>query len=108
MSKLVPADAKFREDVLANTNILSADYTPKQRAVLRIGVAVDTSGVFRIREDNGSENHLLDLNDGVALKTNKAYTFAWPVRPGLTYNFQLSVGAKVLNLSVEEAQGSMI
>jgi hypothetical protein len=95
--------AVFNTRVQAATNFFTADLTPSYTpCIFRIYITVDTGGVLSIRRTNGGTTVAENLNGGLALSANCAYMWDIVVDQGDTINFQTTVTATVLKLSVDE------
>jgi len=75
--------------VMANTNILAADYTADGNKSSLLMVLTDTSSVLSLLVDGVSGT----LNSGIALDAGKWYAFEIPITYQSTYNLQSSVSA---------------
>lgn len=91
---------------LAATDILGAALTPTNTPCLfRVMVSFDTAGVFSAIITNaggGGGAMQVNLNSGANLVANALYSFDHLVHLGDTVNYQISVGAQLLVLRVQE------
>lgn len=88
---------------------LITPFTPKEGAsVLRITVALGTSGVLYLRTTDGTTVYNLSLNGGTALTADALYTFTVGCRNSLTYTLRLGTDGVVKYLMVEEVGGGVI
>lgn len=85
----------------ANTDIISSDLSPKVSGAFRITVAVSTSTVFDVKVTDGTDTHVISLNDGVALTANALYTFSFGVSDALDYNFRVKTDSVIEVLQVD-------
>lgn len=75
----------------ADTDILSADITPKQGCVLaRIGVAFGHSAKLNLMGTDGTTTYAWALNGGSNLAADTIYKFEFATDPALSYNLQIS------------------
>jgi hypothetical protein len=112
LTKLIPiAKAAIFNAALpaAETAWLGADIVPTNSpSYLRVHVAVAVAGVLRIARTVGGVTVVEDLNAGVALVANSAYSFVAEWRTGDSINFRYSAtGANILVFRANEIGGAI-
>lgn len=83
------ANNQTNKSAIANTNILTSNYTPSAYQNSKLVVGASASGVLSIVIDGVA----LTLNSGVVLVAGAAYSFDIPLLAGSTYNLKYSVNA---------------
>lgn len=99
----------FNQAVTANTNFLGTVAGNKLKAlnapcIFRINIVLSTSGVFSVQRTMPTSSTAVvgNLNQGVALAANAEYMFDILVDEGESIDFQTTVSATILKLSVVE------
>ena len=87
----------------ADTNILSANITPKPITVLsRIGVAFGHSAKLNLMGTDGTTTYAWALNEGSNLAADTLYKFEFTTDPSLSYNLQISHNGVVEQLTWDD------
>lgn len=101
--KPIPKASLFNVAIAANTNFLAKSISPTNTpCIFRIYVALDTAGVFSVQRTSAATTITENMNQGIALAANSAYIFDILVDEDETVNFQTTVAATILKLSVAE------
>lgn len=106
----VPMLSITNQSIGANTMFIATDLTkqtpliPKKTpCIFRIYVCLDTAGIFSIqRYDPSRTISIENMNSGTALTASAGYMFDVLVDQGEKIDFQTTVAAKILKLSVVE------
>lgn len=99
----------FNKAVTANVNFLGTVAGNKLKAlnapcIFRIYIALSVSGVFSVQRTSPTSSTAVveNMNQGVALTANAGYMFDILVDEGDSIDFQTTVSATLLKLSVVE------
>lgn len=97
----------FNTAASANTDIVSADFTPAGAragtAAYRVSIAlVTTDSIVELQVISGATTVEADLNSGTALTAGKIYTFTFGASSSLLYNIQCETATTIGYLLIEE------
>lgn len=106
----IPLLSITNQAILANTMIVAPDLTKqtvlkpkKSPCIFRIYVCLSVAGIFSVQRYDPSRTIAVEnMNQGVALTANAGYMFDVLVDQGEGIDFQTTVGATILKLSVVE------
>lgn len=104
LASLIPLEKANQHGVaeVADTDILAAALSPTNTPCLfRIGVMLETAGVFSVMLTKAATTKQIKANAGVALEAGSGYLFDALIHSGDTVNFQTSVSGNV-TLRVQE------
>lgn len=94
---------------VAGVSWLSSDLRPKHApSSMRVTVAMDQAGVFKVKIINGGDTEIMDFNEGNPLVPNAIYVFEFMVHKHDRINFACDTGATgfIQVLRVEEIDSS--
>ena len=95
---------------VAGVSWLSSDLRPKHApSSMRVTVAMDQAGVFKVKIINGGDTEIMDFNEGNPLVPNAIYVFEFMVHHGDSVNYLYSTTDGTIQvLNVEEIDSSVI
>ena len=108
----------FNTAALANTDIVSVDFTPASPSAgrartgtcaYRVTIALKTTdSVVELQVIQGGVTVEADLNNGTALTAGRLYTFTFGASSACTYNLHCETATTVGYLLIEEIRDGVI